>query len=238
MMAGASVIGTGASLYGASKSSKAAGSAMGQQKQLAEADMAFRQQQYNRYLGLYGPIEQNLANEAQSSQPLDYDRMAAQIQQNTAGALRNETNMMGMRGIAGSGLDIGAMRGAALGQASELSEARSQGFINRRNLGLTLTGGHQIQNAAQGVMGGYQGLGNMYGNWGNMYNQAAAQGWQNFGQNLGNLGWALYNSKKKKQEPYSITGKPGEGPNLGNNWGNQMPYAPVGEPNYPPETPL
>ena len=217
-------VGAGASLYGASKSSKAAGSAMDQQKQLAEADMAFRQQQYNRYLGLYGPIEQNLVNKAQSSQPLDYDRMAAQIKQNTAGALRNETNMMGMRGIAGSGLDIGAMRGAALGQASELTGAYSQGLINRRNLGLTLTGKGQIQNAAQGVMGGYQGLGNMYGNWGNMYNQAAAQGWQNFGQNLGNWG-SQYGMNQP--QPYSITGRPGVGLNFGNNWGNPIPYATV-----------
>ena len=58
-------------LMGASKASKAQQDAMSQQERMMQGDLAFRQGMYNRYLGLYGPIEQQLATEAQSTQPLD-----------------------------------------------------------------------------------------------------------------------------------------------------------------------
>jgi gas vesicle protein len=200
------VIGTGVgavgSLMGASKSSKAQQDAMSQQQQMAQQDLAFRQGMYNRYLGLMGPIEQQLAQEAQSTQPLDYEQNQAQIKEQYANALRNISTNMGMRGIAGSGLDVGAMRGAALGQAGALSNAYAQGLINRRNLGMALTGRNQIMQAGAQVPGGFQGLSNMYGNWGQQYGQAAAQGWQNFGQNLGNLGYALQSMNQPEKVIY------------------------------------
>ena len=186
-------IGTAGSLYGANKSSKAQSGAMDQQKQMAQQDLAFRQGMYNRYLGLMGPAEEQLAREARSTQPLDYEMQQAQIKQNYANALRNISTSMGMRGIAGSGLDIGAMRGAAMGQAQDLSGAYAQGLTNRRNLGMALTGRNQIMQAGSLVPGGFQGLSNMYGGWGQQAGQAAAQGWQNFGTNLGNLGFYLQN---------------------------------------------
>lgn len=183
----------GASAYGASQSSKAAGRAADQQKQMAMQDLAFRQQQYDRYLGLYGPTEERLAAEARSDQPLDYDQMAAQIKQNYAQSLRDQATSVGMRGMAGTGTDIGLLRGMALQKAGALSGAYAQGLQNRRNLGLALTGRGQIQQAAQGVSGGMQGLGNFYGQQAALYNQAAAQGWQNFGQGLSGLAqyWAM-----------------------------------------------
>ncbi len=186
-------IGTAGSLYGANKASKAQSGAMEQQKQMAQQDLAFRQGMYNRYLGLMGPVEEQLAQQARSTQPLDYEQNQAQIKQQYANALRNINTSMGMRGIAGSGLDVGAMRGAALGQAGDLSQAYAQGLINRRNLGMGLTGRNQIMQAGGMVPGGFQGLANMYGGWGQQYGQAAAQGWQNFGQNLGNLGFYMQN---------------------------------------------
>ncbi len=186
-------IGTVGSLYGANKASKAQSSAMEQQKQMAQQDLAFRQGMYNRYLGLMGPVEEQLAQQARSTQPLNYEQNQAQIKQQYANALRNINANMGMRGIAGSGLDVGAMRGAALGQAGELSNTYAQGLINRQNLGMGLTGRNQIMQAGGMVPGGFQGLSNMYGGWGQQFGQAAAQGWQNFGQNLGNLGFYMQN---------------------------------------------
>lgn len=180
-MAGAQL---GSSMIGASKNAKAASSAQQSQERMAGADLAFRQQQYNRYLGLMGPIEEQLSREAQSSQPLDYDKNKAAIAQNYGNVQRNIGSAMGMRGMAGSGLDMGAMRGAAMGQAGEMSNAYATGLTNRRNLGLSLTGRGQIQNAATGVMGGIQNMANLYGQQAGMYNQAAAQGWGNFGQGL------------------------------------------------------
>lgn len=184
-------IGAAGSLYGAGKSSKAQSSAMNQQAQMQQAQLDFQKQMYNRYLGLYGPTEQKLADEANSSQPLDYEKNYAAIKGSYGDALRNISSSMAMRGIAGSGLDVGAMRGAALGQAGALSGAYAQGLINRRGLGLSLTGRNQIMQAGSGVGGAYQGLSNMYGNWANMYGNAAQQGWQGFGKGLGNLEYYL-----------------------------------------------
>jgi hypothetical protein len=194
-------VGAGASLYGASKNSKAASNAQNQQQQMAQQQLDFQKGMYNRYLGLYGPTEQHLADEANSSQPLDYEQNYAAIKGNYGDALRNISSSMAMRGIAGSGLDVGAERGAALGQAGALSGAFGQGLINRRNLGMQLTGRGQIQQAGQGYAGGMQNLANLYGQQAGMYNQAAAQGWQGFGQNLGNLGYALQNMNKPG-DPY------------------------------------
>lgn len=218
-------IGTAGSLYGANKASKAQSSAMNQQQQMAQQDLSFRQGMYDRYLGLYGPIEQQLATEAQSTQPLDYEQNQAQIKEQYANALRNIGTNMGMRGIAGSGLDVGAMRGAALGQAGALSGAYAQALTNRRNLGMALTGRGQIQQAGGAYMGGMQNLANLYGQQAGMYGQASAQGWQNFGTNLGNLGYAL--QSMNRPQPFSITGNPNYGPSFANNWGNPVPTVPT-----------
>lgn len=220
--AGIAAAGALASAYGAQQSAKAQGQAMSAQERQAQADLAFRQGMYNRYLGLYGPIEQQLATEAQSTQPLDYEQNQAQIKEQYANALRNIGTNMGMRGIAGSGLDVGAMRGAALGQAGALSGAYAQGLINRRNLGLGLTGRNQIMQAGSQVPGGFQGLSNMYGGWAGMYGQAAQQGWQNAGMGLGNLAYGLQGINQPKQQPAMVTTSAGL---YGNNGGLGMPSA-------------
>lgn len=185
--AGVAAAGVLASAYAANQASRQAGRATDAQREAAMNDLAFRQQQYNRYLGLMGPIEDKLAEEAKSTEPLDYGRNAAQIKRSYADALRNISTSAGMRGIAGGGLDRGAMRGAAFQQAGDLSGAYSKGLTDRRNLGLTLTGRGQIGQAAQGVQGGMQNLSNFYGGQAGLYNQAAGQGWQDFGQGLQSL---------------------------------------------------
>ena len=182
-----SAIGTAISGYAAYNNAKKGGANTSAQEAAQAEDLAFRKEQYQRYLGLMGPIEEKLAAEAKSTQPLDYERNAAQVKSNYAAAQRGITSQMGLRGMAGSGLDEAAIRGAAYGQASDLSNAWAQGLVNRRNLGLTLTGRGQIGQAAQGVQGGLQGMANMYGNQANQYNAAAQQGWANFGQGLQDL---------------------------------------------------
>lgn len=189
----AAVVGALAAAYGASQSGKAAGKASSSQESAAAEDLAFRREQYQRYLGLMGPIEEKLAAEAKSETPLDYERNAAQIKSNYAAAQRGITSAMGLRGMAGSGLDEAAMRGAAYGQAGDLSNAWAQGLTNKRNLGLTLTGRGQLGQAAQGVQGGLQGMANLYGNQANLYNQAAQAGWSNFGTGLQNIAYTLGN---------------------------------------------
>lgn len=198
-------VGTGLSAYNGMQANSNASKAMSAQQQAQQNDLAFRQQQYNRYLGLYGPVEEQLAREAQSSSPLDYERNAAQIKAQYADALRNISGSMGMRGIAGSGQDIGAMRNAALGQAGALSEAYAKGLINRRNLGLQLTGRGDIQHAAGGLEGGMQNLSNFYGNQAGLFGGAAQNSWQNFGAGLAGLGSAIQDYRNAPQAPPYMT---------------------------------
>lgn len=200
VIVGAAVIGAGASIYGADKNSKAGSSAQKSQEKMSAADLAFRQQQYDRYMGLFGPVENQLAAEARSSEPLGYDRMKAQIETQAGEAGRNMSASMAQRGIAGSGLDVGGMRGLAMNKMNALSGAYSQGLENKRNLGLTLTGRGQIGAAAQGLSGGMQNMAALYGNQADLYNRAAQQGWQNAGQSLQGLA-SYYGQKQLAAKP-------------------------------------
>lgn len=196
---GAAAVGGASSLIGAGKNAKAASNAMNAQQAAQQQQLDFQRQQYNRYLGLYGPIEEQLAAQAKSSEPLFYDQNKAQIQQQYSNAIRNQAAQMGMRGMAGSGVDMGMGRAAALGQAGALSNAYSQGLQNRMNLGLSLTGRGQIGQAAGGVAQGMQGMANLYGGQANLYNQGAAQGWSNFGNAI-NSGLGMYGNMQMQQQ--------------------------------------
>jgi hypothetical protein len=202
---GAAVIGVAGSLTSARKNATAAERAQEAQERSAREDLDFRKAQYNRYLGLMGPIEEQLAAEAKSSEPLDYDKMAAQIKSQYAGANRNLSSSMSNRGMAGMGMDLGGMRGLAMGQAGATTDAYSKGLENRRNLGLTLTGRNQIGQAAQGVGVGMRGMTDLYGGMAKSYNDAAKESWGGFGENLGALGGMIQNGLNERFVPVSAT---------------------------------
>ena len=229
--AGAAVVGAGAGLAGASKNASASTRAMNSQQAMQQQQLDFQKQQYNRYLNLYGPVEQQLAGQAQSQQPLFYDQNAAAIKQNYSNAQRGLANQMSMRGMAGNGLDQGAMQGAAMGQASALSGAWNQGMVNRQNLGLSLTGRGQIQNSANNVAGSMQGMANLYGNQANLYNNASMASGQAVGQGIQGMGRAfgMMNRSGQAGTP-GATGATGWGTNMnpyaaynGSAWGNETP---------------
>lgn len=203
----AAAIGAGVSLYSANKNAKAGKDAAAAQERMTAADLAFRREQYDRYLGLYGDTEAKLAAQAESDRPLDYDQMQAQIETNAGNAERDLATNMAHRGFAGSGQDLAGMRGLAMGKASAKTAAWSQGLTNRRNLGLALTGRDQIGRAASGVSGGMQGMANLYGNQANLYNGAAGAGWNAFGQNLGNLAKA-WDAYRQDNQPAAVTNVP------------------------------
>ena len=186
----AAAIGGGLGMMSAGKNAKSASNAMQSQERMQEQQLDFQKQQYQRYLNLYGPIEQQLAGQAHSSQPLFYDQNAAAIKQNYANAGRNLSSQMSMRGMAGSGQDAAAMGGLASQQAGALSGAYNTGMQNRLNLGMQLTNHSPLQSAGQGVSGSMQGMANLYGNQANLYNNASMMGGQAVGNASGGLGRA------------------------------------------------
>lgn len=64
---------------------------------------------------------------------------------------------------------------------------------------MSLTGRGQIERAAGSLSGGMQNMANLYGSQAGMYNQAAQQGWQGFGQGLGNLAYSLQGMNQPTQ---------------------------------------
>jgi len=188
IMAAAAVAAAG---IGSSSSKKAGKSAEEQaklQKQTAAADLAFRQQMYNEAQAKYGPLEEQLLGQAKSDQPLGYEMLSGQMQQQYADALRRigEQGNIGMGGLAG-----GAARQSQFGLATGLGNAYAQGQMNRLNLGTSLLGRSPVVGLGQNVSGGYQGLGNFYGQQAGMYGQLAGQGANAASQSLQGLGYNL-----------------------------------------------
>jgi hypothetical protein len=184
-----SLITAGAGMASSSKASGAAERAQRQQAEAAMADLAFRQKMYEEAQGKYGPLEQQLLGQAKSDRPLGYDMLSGQIQQQYADALRN-LSAMGYQGM-GGGLAGGAARQAQFGLATALPQAYAQGQMNRLNLGTSLLGRSPVYGLGQNIQGGYQGLGNIYGQQAAMYGQLAGQGAAAASQALQGMGYNL-----------------------------------------------
>ena len=220
MSAAIAIAGAGVVMSGinANNANKQAGKALSAQQQMEQQKLDFQREQYQRYLSLFGPTEERLAREANSEQPLDYDKNKAAITTNTDQSLRNISRQMSMRGMAGSGTDVGANRGALMGQGAALSGAYAEGLDKRRNLGLSLTGRGQIGGSANGVASGMQGMSNLFGSQAGMWGGAAQQGWGNFSTGLGELGNMLSKTNKVKPDSVQVDGgggSPGSAPNWG-----------------------
>jgi hypothetical protein len=183
---------------GSSKSAgKSADKAAELQYQAAMADLAFRQKMYDEAQAKYGPLEQQLLGQAKSDRPLGYDMLSGQIQQQYADALRNLSAM----GYQGGGLAGGAGRQAQFGLATALPQAYSQGQMNRLNLGTSLLGRSPVYGLGQNVSGGYQNLGNLYGNQFDVYNRLGMMGSAATGQALQGFGYGMGQSQGTTQTP-------------------------------------
>ena len=175
----------------AKKSGSSAGSfaeeAQKQQIEAARADLAFRQKMYEEAQAKYGPLEQQILGQAISNEPLGYDMLSGQIQQQYADALRNLSAM----GYQGGGLAGGAARQAQFGMAEALPQAYAQGQMNRLNLGTSLLARNPAYGLGQNVSGAYQNLANAYGNQFDVYNRLGMMSSLGLGQSLQGLGYGM-----------------------------------------------
>ena len=176
---GSAIIGAGSSMAGSSKASKAQEKAMQSQERSAQQDLAFRQKMYEDAQAKYGPLEQQMLGQATSNQPLGYDILSGQIQQQYGDALRR-IGQQGMGGM-GGGLQGGAARQAQFGMATGLGSAYAQGQMNRLNLGQSLLGRDPSAQLGMNVSGGMQNMSNLYGNTADMYGKLAGAGAQGVG---------------------------------------------------------
>ena len=179
-----SVLGMGSSKKAGAGADKASDNML----KAAMADLAFRQKMYEDAQAKYGPLEQQMLGQATSSQPLGYEMLSGQMQQQYADALRRigEQGNIGMGGLAG-----GAARQSQFGLATGLGNAYAQGQMNRLNLGTSLLGRSPVYGLGQNVSGGYQGLGNAYGGMFDVYNKLGMMGSAATGQSLQGMGYNL-----------------------------------------------
>lgn len=224
---------------GSSKSAgKSADDAAKLQYQAEMADLAFRQRMYDEAQAKYGPLEQQILAQATYNEPLGYDMLSGQIQQQYADALRNLSAM----GYQGGGLAGGAARQSQFGLANALPQAYSQGQMNRLNLGTSLLGRSPVYGLGQNVSGAYQGLANTYGNQFDVYNRLGMMSSAATGQALQGFGYGMGQSQGTTQTPqygqqyYDFTQRPSALNNANNMLSSASTYNPsnpFGNPSYP-----
>lgn len=215
-----SILGTFTGMGSSKSAGKSADKAAELQYQAAMADLAFRQKMYDEAQAKYGPLEQQLLGQAKSDRPLGYDMLSGQIQQQYADALRNLSAM----GYQGGGLAGGAGRQAQFGLATALPQAYAQGQMNRLNLGTSLLGRSPVYGLGQNVSGGYQNLGNLYGNQFDVYNRLGMMGSAATGQALQGFGYGMGQSQGM-QSNYGLQGYGQQG-GLGSSYpGSNIDYS-------------
>jgi len=216
---GPQVVNTLASVFGARSAKKSGGSAGGaaeeaqkQQIEAGRADLAFRQKMYEEAQAKYGPLEQQMLGQATSSQPLGYEMLSGQMQQQYADALRRigEQGNIGMGGLAG-----GAARQSQFGLATGLGSAYAQGQMNRLALGQSLLSRDPSTQLGMNVSSGMQNMSNIYGNQFDTYNRLGMMGSSGLGQSLQGMGYNLGQIFGNQQGGIGST-NPGQGINYSN----------------------
>lgn len=196
-IAGAGVL---MSAYSSHQAGQAQQRAADLQRSAIQSDQAFRQQQYDDYKQTYGPLEQQLVQQASSESPLNLGPNWARIQSNFDQAGRNNEASLARKGMLGSGIDThNNLEGT---RAYALSDAFSKGLQNRDALRYQLLqAGKNMPQQAGFVAQGNQNLSNFYGNQANLYAGAAGQAGQGISSSLGALGYALGNFQNQGDSP-------------------------------------
>lgn len=194
MPAAAAGAGVLISAYSAVSASKSQQKALDLQKSSLQADQAFRQQQYDDYKQRFGPLEEQLVQQASSEQPLNLGPNWARIQANFDQAGRNREATLARSGMLGSGLDAGSASALESGRAFALSDAFSKGLLARnalRNEAISL--GRSLPQQAGFLSQGNQQMAGFYGDQAGLYGGLAAGAGQGLASSLGALGYALGN---------------------------------------------
>lgn len=186
--AGASLgMGLGSAVEGAIggiQSSNSAKSYEEQQQAALQADNAARSQFMNRENALYGPMRQQMFQEAASPYPLNYGPTMGNINTQALGAQQRLAGNMASRGMGGSGLEASGLQGIETSRVGELSKAFQQGMNARTQLGMNLLQGYNPTQEAQFGQGGLPYQMSFGGAQQGIYNQGMQQGMGALGPGL------------------------------------------------------
>jgi len=241
VIGGAVAIAAGATIYSSNKASKSADKqtdAMNRATDQAgiaanrQADLA--EEQWERYLNTFAPLEDQIVKESTKSidplMPVGFDRMMATTDRDFANASANTARAMGGRYQYGGGVEQaaqGAIERGRIGAKTDIRiaktnsenqakrDAEQQRFVNMMN---TASIGKGLPANAQAGFSSnaqtYAGLAGMHANAASNANNASAQAWSSFGNTAGNL-TQMYMMNKMMQPKTQMT--PITTPSYGNN---------------------
>ena len=216
-VAGAAVVGAGATIYASNKASSAANTQADIAAGTAGVQNQIATEQWDRYLKTFAPVEDKLV--AESSKPIDqqagYLRSMGTIDRGYANQEANLRRTMGGRYPSGAGLstmgqtslDLNRIKTKA-GATSDYTVANNANLLNLANLGRGLPAT---------AMGGLSSSGAMSANLAGMYGSAASSGYGSAGNIGGNLMQAYMISNLGA---FNNIGSSGGGGNLANFNGN------------------
>ena len=156
-----------------------------QQQQALDADQARRNALVGSENAAYGPIRQQLTQEAANPMPLNYGANLGQINQQTQNAQQGLDANMAKRGLTGSGLQASGMQGLQSGRVGELAKAFDTGMNARRQLGMNLLQHYNPLGDASlqtGALGQQMHFGQSEQD---LYNKSMQQGYGAVGKGLG-----------------------------------------------------
>jgi hypothetical protein len=156
-----------------------------QQQQALAADQARRDALVAQQQAIYGPIQQQMAQEAANPMPLNYGANLGNINRQTQMAGQALDANMAKRGMTGSGLQAAGMQGLEVGRVGELSSAFNSGLNARRELGMGLLQHYNPLGNAELQTGGLEqqmGFGTREQD---LYNKSMQEGFGAVGKGLG-----------------------------------------------------
>ena len=171
-----------------------------------QADLA--QQQWDRYLSVFSPLENQMITEAQTPARESPGFLAEMggINQRYGDASGNLRRMMGGTYSSGAGVAAAGQRSLDLNRGKSLASAESNYNNQRwdRMLGMANLGRGLPATSTAGLAS----AGNLYGSLANMYGNLSGQAFGGVGQGVGNLYqmYALYNRNKNSTSPSAWTG--------------------------------
>lgn len=207
-MSGVATAIAGAAVLGAVVSKNASDKANKTAKNAAQSELAFAQQQYDDWLEVFGPIQDNLADYYNNLTP-DYIASTGlqNVERERASALDRVNQSLAQRGLLGSGLEAAAIVDIELETAEQKAQVRSEApmLAAQQKLGfLTLGYG---QNPAGTLQNTLSNRAQQSRNYATMAQQASGQA---IGSAITTAGTALadYAANRPAPTPAPVTPQP------------------------------
>ena len=183
-------------MMGGSSASSSQSAAMDAQARLADTQAKIAQEQWDRFLKVFGPLQEYLVKESQTParENVGFQRMAGGINERYADSAANLRRTMAGRYPSGSPMEGSIQRSLDLSRTKDLTGAEAD--WNAKRFSDMLNVAQMGQGLPSTAMSGLSSASGTYGNLANMYGNMANAGWGAAGNSLGNLYqmWKMPNS--------------------------------------------